>query len=141
MLCRLLVLIVCSLHMAAASLTTTQAHNTTAPSLPPPASQCETSYRITFQRCAGTLRTWPGKSSSSTLHRLVRTVATEADYHFSTYGLISISFVNVVRGCVCRYQYASAIYVLVSNRHVSQPSQLLFSGPFLRDSMPHHPVL
>lgn len=31
-------------------------------------------------------------------------------YHFSIYGLRSNSCVMVVRGCVCRCQYASAIY-------------------------------
>lgn len=32
-------------------------------------------------------------------------------YHFSTYGRRSNSNPNVVRGCVCKCQYASAIYI------------------------------
>lgn len=34
------------------------------------------------------------------------------DYHFSTYGLKSNSYANVVRGCVCKNQYESAIYTV-----------------------------
>lgn len=31
--------------------------------------------------------------------------------NFSTYGLMSISWLNAERCCVCRYQYASAILI------------------------------
>ena len=40
-------------------------------------------------------------------------------YHFSTNGLMSISFVHVDLGCVCRYQYASAIWRRAANKDIS----------------------
>lgn len=43
------------------------------------------------------------------MHKTVPWIFYKANYHLSTYGLMSISNANVVRGCVCRCQYVSAI--------------------------------
>ena len=57
-------------------------------------------------------------------------------HHFSQYALMSISCVNDVRGCVCKCQYASAIWHIVSSsphyspdgRHPTASGLILASG-------------
>lgn len=74
------------------------------------------------------------------------------NYHFSTYGLISISHVNAVLGCVCKCQYASAIcgcqliplatrmrktYCIGANLGIRDLSQPLFSSRDINHPIDH----